>query len=80
MSIRDTLAPLNLPSALHAQAIKLLDAIRRAHNLYDTQQAATRAEGFVLGIETLRALNPGDIEALYLAFDHASQTRQAELA
>jgi hypothetical protein len=62
----DPLAPLGLPAAIRAQASKLL-------------RAADRAEGFALGIETLRALNPGEVEGLYLVFDRAFQARQAEL-
>jgi hypothetical protein len=42
-------------------------------------RAADRAEGFVLGIETARALNPDNIESLYLVFDRAFRVRQAEL-
>ena len=73
------LAPLNLPAALHARACKLLHAIGCARTRIDLRQAADRAEGFALGLETLRALNPGNVEGLYLAFDHAEQVRQAEL-
>lgn len=78
-SISDPLAPLGLPAAIRAQASKLLRAINSAATLEDTLRAADRAEGFALGIETLRALNPGDVEGLYLVFDRASQARQAEL-
>ncbi|MNW04362.1 hypothetical protein D3C71_2004430 [compost metagenome] len=73
------MAPLNLPVYLHAQACKLLHAIGGASGLDNVQRAADRAEGFALGVETLRALNPGDVECLYLAFDYAEQVRQAEL-
>ena len=75
----DPLAPLNLPASIHAQATKLISAIAQANTVGDTLRAADRAEGFGLGIETLRALNPSDLEGLYLAFDSASQIRQAEL-
>jgi hypothetical protein len=61
----DPLAPLGM-SAIRVQASKLL-------------RAADRAEGFALGIETVRALNQGDVEGLYLVFDRAYQARQAEL-
>ncbi|RON20564.1 hypothetical protein BK660_16045 [Pseudomonas brassicacearum] len=76
----DPLAPLNLPAAIRVQGSKLLCAIRSAATLLDALRAADRAEGFVLGIETLRALNPEDIEGLYLVFDRAFQVRQAELS
>lgn len=75
----DPLAPLGLPAAIRAQASKLLRAINSAATLEDTLRAADRAEGFALGIETVRALNPGEVEGLYLVFDRAFQARQAEL-
>lgn len=79
IDIEAHLAPLNLPSHIHTQAARLLLAIAMAHNLYDTLQAATRAEGFGLGLETVKALNPASLEGLYIAFDSASQARQADL-
>jgi len=75
----DPLEPLNLPSVIRLQASKLLRAITSAATLEDAVRAADRAEGFALGIETVRALNPGDVEGLYLVFDRAYQARQAEL-
>lgn len=79
MSDYDEFAALNLPRSVHAQALKLLAGIAQASTLADTLHAADRAEGFTLGIETVKALNPGVIESLYVAFDHASQARQQEL-
>ncbi|MEO8639989.1 hypothetical protein [Pseudomonas sp.] len=76
----DPLAPLGLPAAIRVQGSKLLRAIRSAATLLDALRAADRAEGFVLGIETLCVLNPDDIEGLYLVFNRAFQVRQAELS
>ena len=75
----DPLATLGLPSAIRVQASKLLRAISSSATLEDALRAADRAEGFALGIETVRALNLGDVEGLYLVFDRAYQARQAEL-
>lgn len=75
----DPLAAWNLPTAVHFRALKLLSNIAQATTVADTLHAADRAEGFVLGIETVKALNPAAIEALYLVFDDASQARQAAL-
>lgn len=75
----DPLAALNLPQALNAQALKLLGAIEQARTKTEAWRAADRAEGFALGVETLRALNPGENERLYMAFDQALQVRLAEL-
>ena len=76
--ISDPLAPLNLPAAIRIQGSKLLRAINSAATLEDTLRAADRAEGFALGIETLRALNPSDVEGLYLVFDRASQAHKRD--
>lgn len=79
IDIEAHLAPLNLPSHIHTQAARLLLASAMDHNLYDILQAATRAEGFGLDLETVKALNPASIEGLYVAFDTAAQARHAEL-
>lgn len=71
----DPLAALNLPSAVRKRAQRLLSAIEQARSVADCTRAADRAEGFVLGIETLRALNATSIEALYLLFEHAATVR-----
>ncbi|QSL86219.1 hypothetical protein [Pseudomonas atacamensis] len=75
----DVLRELNLPHSVQVQALKLLTAIADASTVADTLHAADRAEGFALGIETVKALNPALIESLYVAFDQASQARQQEL-
>lgn len=71
----DPLAALNLPQGIHAQALKLLGAIAQARTAADCTRAADRAEGFGLGIETVKALNPASIEGLYLAFEHTATAR-----
>jgi hypothetical protein len=76
----DPLAPLDLPAAIRAQGRKLVLAISSATTLMDTLRAADLAQGFVLGLETVRALNPDEIEGLYRVFDRAYQVRQAELS
>ncbi len=78
-SVIDPFAALDLPQAVHVRAFKLLNSIAQASTVADTLHAADRAEGFALGIETVKALNPAAIEALYRIFDDASQARQAEL-
>jgi hypothetical protein len=75
----DPLAALNLPHAIHAQALKLLSNIALARTAADCTRAADRAEGFGLGIETVKALNPASTEGLYLVFDHAATARQLVL-
>ena len=78
-SVTDPFVALNLPHAVYVRALKLLNSIAQASTVADTLHAADRAEGFALGIETVKALNPAVIESLYVAFDQASQARQQEL-
>jgi hypothetical protein len=77
--VSNPLSPLGLPAAIRVQGSKLLRAISSAATPEDTHRAADRAEGFALGIDTVRALTPGEVEGLYLVFDRAFQVRQAEL-
>ncbi|WP_245846260.1 MULTISPECIES: hypothetical protein [Pseudomonas] len=58
-----------MPEAVHAQALNLLASIEQAKSARDALHAADHAEGFVLGMETLKALNAASVEALYLAFE-----------
>lgn len=74
----DALAALNLPHAVQVQALKLLARIRQAHSADELCRASDHAEGFVLGLETVKALNAASIEGLYVAFDNAATARQLE--
>ena len=71
----DPLAALNLPSQVRSRAVRLLVAIDQARTVADCVRAADRAEGFVLGLETVRALNASSIEGLYLVFEQAATVR-----
>lgn len=75
----DPFAGMHLPTAAHARALRLLQGIRHAKTLTDTLHAADRAEGFVMGIESLKALNAARIQEMYRVFDVASQLRQVQL-
>ena len=74
----DPLASPNLPAAIRAQALTLLERIQQARTADELFRASDRAEGFVLGINTVQALNPADIEALYRVFDNAARARRLE--
>jgi hypothetical protein len=69
------LAALNLPTVVHAQALKLLAAIAQACTAAECTRAADRAEGFGLGLETVKALNPASIEGLNMVFEHTATAR-----
>ncbi|MNC79181.1 hypothetical protein D3C75_1315910 [compost metagenome] len=43
-------------------------------------KAGARAEGFILGLESARALNEVTIERLYVIFDSATEERLRALA
>lgn len=73
------LTPLNLPESVRKQSRRLLGAVQQARDIAELVRAADRADGFGLGIETLRALNPSDLEGLYLAFERVADERRAEL-
>jgi hypothetical protein len=49
----DPFSTLNLPQAVHVQALKLLGSIALTRTANDCRCAADRAEGFVLGVETV---------------------------
>ncbi|WP_339439673.1 hypothetical protein [Pseudomonas sp. EA_15y_Pfl1_P104] len=74
----DPWAAFDLPSAIHSQAMKLLERIKQAHTPDELWRAAERAEGFALGIETVKALNAASQEALYIVLDNAAMARRDE--
>ncbi|MNG21909.1 hypothetical protein D3C76_1797050 [compost metagenome] len=60
---------------MRTRALKLLQAINQARTVADCTRAADRAEGFTLGLETVRALNATSLEGLYLVFEQAATVR-----
>lgn len=81
MSDRDhsALAQLALSPALRAKALQLLADIDRADNLQAILIATARGVGFCEALEVLHALNPQDLENLYVALDGAGLRRQQQL-
>ncbi|NNA55963.1 hypothetical protein HBO27_08990 [Pseudomonas koreensis] len=77
--MNNTLSQLDLPAELRTQASALLDIINGASNRDELLRALGRAEGFVLGLETLDALNPIDVQNLYVVVEAAAHRRQVEL-
>lgn len=68
-----------MPAAVREETHRLLAAITRASTGRDAEHAGLRAEGFVLGVERLKAMKPESIEALYLVFEVAVEMRIGEL-
>lgn len=79
MSGADHLAGLPLPSLVKTHSLKHLQRIERAADKPAALFALERAEGFVEGLEVSGALNPGTIEALYMAVDGMATARLVEL-
>lgn len=75
----DPLAGVPLPERVRDHAHKHLARIGRAEDRQGVQLALERAEGYGEGLEIARALNPVDLEALYVAFDNAATARLIEL-
>ena len=71
---------MTLSPKIDREADKLLAQIARADSMNVAAKAGARAEGFVLGLESARALNEATIDQLYLVFDKATEDRLKELA
>ncbi|WP_236169307.1 hypothetical protein [Pseudomonas atacamensis] len=56
-------------------ADKLLAEIARADSMIIAAKAGARAEGFVYGLESARALTESTIDKLYVIFDNATESR-----
>ncbi|MGA5482709.1 hypothetical protein ACPCIT_09245 [Pseudomonas siliginis] len=56
-------------------ADKLLAQIARADSMIIAAKAGAKAEGFVYGLESARALTESTIDKLYVIFDKATENR-----
>ena len=70
---------ISLPKGVGPQAGKLLDAITQAGSAMDLNRAGGKAEGFVLGLESTKAIKSQVAESLYVAYDDAASQRATEL-
>jgi len=73
------LRTLVLPTGVRAEVLKLLASIEVAGSAQAIKMGSTRAEGFVLGLETASAFKTDLIEALYLGFDAVVRARMNDL-
>ena len=60
---------------IEREAERLLALIARADSMITAAKAGARAEGFVLGLESARALNEATIDQLYVIYDSATEAR-----
>lgn len=79
MSGADQLAGLPLPSFVREHALKHLATLERAEDASTVRLALKRAQGYAQRLEVIHALNPADLEALYIAFDNMARARLLEL-
>lgn len=75
----EALDALNLPASVYMQTGNFLARIETCLSFEELQRVADRAEGFVFGIETVRALNYSAIEGLYRLLEHVVQTHREAL-
>ncbi len=71
---------ITLSPKIEREADKLLAQISRADSMIVAAKAGARADGFVLGLESARALTDATIDQLYVIFDSATENRLKELA
>ena len=71
---------ITMPAAVRQELDLLLAAIKRATTTDEAERAGIRADGFILGVERLRALQPLSIEALYLVVEQAVELRAGEIS
>ena len=60
---------------IEREADRLLAQIAGADSMITAAKAGARAEGFVLGLESARALNEATIDQLYVIYDSATEAR-----
>ncbi|RMQ87123.1 hypothetical protein ALP97_04354 [Pseudomonas salomonii] len=70
---------ISLPKGVGPHATKLLDAITGASTHEELNRAGGKAEGFVLGLESAKAIKSQIAESLYVAYDDAASNRAGEL-
>lgn len=79
MSVSQQLDAISLPPGLRTKMQNHLSRLSRAEDLHALKLAQARAEGFVEGVETARAVTPATIEALYIAVENVAAVRRREL-
>jgi len=73
-------AQISLPKGVGLHAEKLFDAIVQAATAEELNRAGGKAEGFVLGLESTKAIKSQVAELLYVVYDDAATQRATELA
>jgi hypothetical protein len=71
---------IELSPKIEREVDRLLTQITQADSMIVAAKAGARAEGFVLGLESARALSEATIDRLYVIFDSATEERLRALA
>lgn len=69
-----------MPPAVRKQARRLLEQIQNSDSMLHCVKCGARAEGFVLGIQTLEAVPADTLENLDILFSKATDNRLVELS
>ncbi|MCP2022346.1 hypothetical protein [Pseudomonas laurylsulfatiphila] len=75
-----SISQISLPKGVGPHAEKLFDTITQAGTAEALNRAGGKAEGFVLGLESTKAIKSQVAESLYVAYDDAASQRATELA
>ncbi len=70
---------ISLPKGVGPHATKLFHAITGAATHEELNRAGGKAEGFVLGLESTKAIKSQIAESLYVVYDDAATHRASEL-
>jgi len=73
-----TLDEMNIPPVIKKEAADLIRRIELADGLLELATAGGMTEGFVIGINCLKALRPNDVDALEILFSQAMDRKMAE--
>lgn len=76
---RKDLKTMEMPETVRAQALRMVDSMKVAESMQVVRMAASRAEGFVLGLETA-GFHEQLTEALYLEFEATAADCAAQLS
>ncbi|TNB98435.1 hypothetical protein FHG55_05125 [Pseudomonas jessenii] len=74
----DTLAALNLRNAEEVQTLNLLHQILLTYTADELFRASNRAEGFVLGVETVKGAERGEYGRLVNTFEASATACRQE--
>lgn len=75
-----TLDTLTLPIDVRNEAARLLNLIQNAESMSQANRNGAVAEGFVLGMSTLKSMHGQTLEQLDLLFSQATDQRLVELS